>query len=213
VLFRSWHQVVGGGGSGSDSGFQVVNTTLAGGIPIAKFVDGSGHRYILYDTTGSHPGGIATNAGAQKKIDSISAVISGLLSAKFGLTDTGYTHTLSSVYTLRKVSDSLAAVFVAGLGTKFSLADTGYTKTLASINTLAKVRDSLIAINNSALAGKVTNSGGAKILGSGTYASIPSASTGPGLYYATDSGYFFYSNGSTWTSTAFNFYGRQGVSV
>src|SRR6185437_6172927 len=48
-----WHQVVGGGGSGSDSGFQVVNTTLAGGIPIAKFVDGSGHRYILYDTTGS----------------------------------------------------------------------------------------------------------------------------------------------------------------
>lgn len=129
----------------SDSGFQVLQATLTG-VPVDKYVDGSGHRFVRYDTTGTHPGAMGTNAGIQKKIDSLSAVIGNLLSAKFGLTDTGYTKTLASVYTLRKVSDSLAAAYTAGLGTKFSAADTGYTHTLASVFTLAKVRDSLAAL-------------------------------------------------------------------
>lgn len=138
----TWSPFAGGS---SDSGLAVQYQALTG-VPIAKFVDGSGHRFVLYDTTGNHPGAMGTNAGIQKKIDSISAVINALLAAKFGLTDTGYTKTLASVFTLAKVRDSLAAVFNAGLGTKFSAADTGYAHTLASIFTLAKVRDSLAAL-------------------------------------------------------------------
>lgn len=50
----------------------------------------------------------------------------------------------------------------------------------------------------------VANSGGAKFLGSGTYASKPVASAGPGFYYATDSLKMAYSDGSAWTFITIN---------
>lgn len=220
---KVWHVIDSSSGGGSDSGFQVLYAPLAGGIPIAKYVDSGGHRYILYDTTGSHPGGISTSAGVRKITDSLNSVIGALLSAKFGLSDTGYNHILASVYLLQKVNDSMKAVN-AGLYniTAPNTANkywNGY-KQFVILNT-----DSLTegATNkffhgsdttnlSTQIATKVTNSGGAKILGSGNTASMPAASAGPGLYYNTDSGFLQYSNGTAWSSISISIFARQGTS-
>lgn len=78
------------------------------------------------------------------------------------------------------------------------------------------------ALRNS-LAGKVTNSGGGKFLGSGLYASKPAASTGPGFYYATDSARLYYTDGASYSAATdkanqvFNLYikkdGGRGVNI
>src|SRR6185437_7311522 len=47
----------------------------------------------------------------------------------------------------------------------------------------------------------------------GNTAIMPAASSGPGLYYNTDSNFFQYSNGSVWLSITSTIYGRQGVSA
>lgn len=264
---QAWHMTDSAGGGNSDSGFQVLNASLTGGVPIAKYVDGSGHRFVLYDTAASHPGAIGTNAGIQKKIDSLNAVIGGLLSTKFGLSDTGYTHLLASVYTLRKVTDSLGAILAGKQAAGSYLTAPVANASLASMSantikgvtsagapadlTVSQVQSLLGLIINGGGASKitvglasarptasncqcffvatdaltwsydngswitigggsscgscVTNSGGVNILWAGLYSALPAASTGPGLAYTTDSG-FYYSNGTAWTKNAFNLY-------
>lgn len=61
---------------------------------------------------------------------------------------------------------------------------------------LLKTLDSMVAVNN---ARYVTNSGGAKFLGSGTYASKPLANTGPGFYWPTDTLKMMYTDGSSYS--------------
>lgn len=63
----------------------------------------------------------------------------------------------------------------------------------------------------------ITNQSGVTFLGAGAYSSMPSASTGSGLYYTTDSLTWYYSNGTTWTKSAFNLFfhnsGARGDSL
>lgn len=68
-----------------------------------------------------------------------------------------------------------------------SVAGSGYT-----------TRDRLLQMKDSLGLAKVTNAGGVVLMGSGTYAAKPSAAAGKGLYYATDSLFLLYSDGSAW---------------
>src|SRR6185312_8532030 len=57
----------------TDSGFQVLRTPLTN-TPLAKFVDGSGHRFVEWDTIPTNPGAIVTSASRQKLLDSLNLV-------------------------------------------------------------------------------------------------------------------------------------------
>lgn len=94
---KGWYTPSGSGtdtGLSSDHGINYRRTATA--------------IFINADTGYGHE--LATNAIAQKKIDSLQALQSALIAAKFGLTDTGYTKTLASVYLLQKTIDSIKAV-------------------------------------------------------------------------------------------------------
>src|SRR6185312_12815285 len=57
----------------TDSGFQVLRTPLTN-TPLAKFVDGSGDRFVEWDTIPTNPGAIVTSASRQKLLDSLNLV-------------------------------------------------------------------------------------------------------------------------------------------
>jgi hypothetical protein len=65
-----WVTIAGPGGGGSDSGFNVLHATLSG-VPMLKFVDGSGRRFVLWDTAANNPGAITTKASRQALADSL----------------------------------------------------------------------------------------------------------------------------------------------
>lgn len=83
-----WDCMNCGGGGGLDSGFSVFAASLTGGVPLLKFVSGT-NRFILFDTTGTHPGAMATNQGFRKVIDSI------LILLQTKLTGPGYVKIVS----------------------------------------------------------------------------------------------------------------------
>lgn len=62
------------GGGISDSGFAVLRGTLINS-PIAKVIDGSGHRFIVWDTTHFNPSAIVTQAWRQALADSLVALL------------------------------------------------------------------------------------------------------------------------------------------
>lgn len=72
------------------------------------------------------------------------------------------------------------------------------------VPTLADSTASLRTAIATAAAARVLNQSNAGYLGAGAYASRPAAASGTGLWWATDSLAFWYSNGSIWTKASNN---------
>lgn len=177
TLYYSIHHVpffqvlpsTGGGGGGSDSGFAVLHGALVN-TPLAKFVDGSGHRYVQWDSLATNPGAIVTQASRQKLSDSLQAISNALFATKKNAADSaanssgGYTTQASR----QKLSDSLQALIALKKNISDSIANDpgGYT-TQASRQ---KAVDSILAVMNTALALKAN-------IASPTFTGVPAAPT------------------------------------
>lgn len=191
-----WSQITGSGG-GSDSGFQVLFAPL-GGVPIAKFIDGGGHRFILFDTTAPNASAILTRGAGQKTIDSMKLINdarylqqsaspgqvaiangSSKLVPQTVTGDIGFSSSGVATIPTHTVTNAKAAQMPANT---IKGNNTGSTTDAADL-TAAQV---MTLING------VTNFLGTNFLGYGPHSSHPT--TGTGIYYDTDSSMFFYYN-------------------
>lgn len=133
--------------AGADSGFNVIQGSLAAqGLPIKKNTAGS-LRNILWDTAANNAAGIVTQSSRQKLSDSLQALIAGKQPSGTYYTpsDTGYTKSLVTPALLKKRTDSLSIVYALTykpLNDSAATASSGFV-TQASRQKLA---DSLLAV-------------------------------------------------------------------
>ncbi|HEY4112182.1 hypothetical protein [Puia sp.] len=129
-----WSQITGAGG-GADSGFQVLIVNGLAGMPVTKFVDGSGNRFILVDTSAPNAGAILTRGEGQRKLDSAKTAndVTYKQIADSNKTVSSY----ASVGRLNKLGDSLTFLLVQKLDSNQSI------HSWASIGRINKIADSL----------------------------------------------------------------------